>query len=260
MSQSFRLDGKTAIITGGGSGIGNAIAKCFAKQGAHIEILELKGDAATVAVNEIEAAGASAVAHECDVAIQAEVEQAVGEIHDRRGRIDILVNNAGIAHVGNVVQTNEEDFDRIFRVNVKGVYNCLREVVAKMADDGGGVVLNMASTLSQLAIKDRFAYGMSKGAVLTMTYSVARDFIDQNIRCNCICPARIHTDFVDGFVTQNFPGKEAEVMERLSKEQPIGRMGKPEEVAALALYLCSDEAAFSTGCAYPLDGGLIHMR
>ena len=173
---------------------------------------------------------------------------------------NILVNNAGIAHVGNVVQTSEEDFDRIYRVNVKGVYNCLRAVVASMADDGGGVVLNMASTLSKLAIKDRFAYGMSKGAVLTMTYSVAKDFVDQNIRCNCICPARIHTDFVDAFVAKNYPGQEAEVMERLSKEQPIGRMGKPEEVASLALYLCSDEASFATGCAYPVDGGLLHLR
>jgi len=260
MTTPFRLDDKTAIVTGGGSGIGYAIAKLFANQGAHVEILELNVKGAARAVAEIESASGSATANRCDVANQAEVDQLVAEIHARRGRIDILVNNAGIAHVGNLVETSEEDFDRVYQVNVKGVYNCLRAVVASMAADGGGVVLNMASTLSKLAIKDRFAYGMSKGAVLTMTYSVAKDFVDQNIRCNCICPARIHTDFVDGFVAKNYPGQEAEVLERLSKEQPIGRMGKPEEVASLALYLCSDEASFTTGCAYPVDGGLLHMR
>lgn len=260
MSNLFRLDGKTAIVTGGGSGIGFAIASLFAKQGAHVEILELTQETADLAIAKIESTKGSGCARQCDVSNQAVVEETISKIHAECGRIDILVNNAGIAQLGNVLDTSESDLDRVFQVNIKGVYNCMRAVVARMSNDGGGVVLNMASTLSMTAIEDRFAYGMSKGAVLTMTYSVAKDFLDQNIRCNCICPARIHTKFVDDFVAQNYPGQEDEVMERLSKAQPIGRMGRPEEVASLALYLCSDEASFSTGCAYPVDGGFLNIR
>ena len=170
------------------------------------------------------------------------------------------MNNAGIAHVGNIENTSEEDIDRLYQVNIKGVYNCIFACIPHMKKQGGGVILNMASIASTLGISDRFAYSMSKGAVLTMTYSVAKDYIGDNIRCNCISPARVHTPFVDGFIAKNYPGKEEEMFDKLSKTQPIGRMGTPEEIAALALFLCSDQAGFITGTDYPIDGGFIKLN
>jgi len=170
------------------------------------------------------------------------------------------VNNAGISHIGTVETTTEEDFDRVLRVNVKGFYNCAKACVGPMKAGGGGVILNMASIAGSAGLADRFAYATSKGAVIAMTYSLARDYLASNIRCNCISPARIHTPFVDGFLQRNYPGREAEVFERLSKAQPVGRMGEPEEVASLALFLCSDEAAFITGVDYPLDGGFLNLH
>jgi 2-keto-3-deoxy-L-fuconate dehydrogenase len=252
----FSLAHKTAVITGGGSGIGKAIAKLFAQQQATVHILELNAEAGQQAVAEIEAAGGTAQAHGADVSNQAQVLAAFEAI----GRVDILVNNAGIAHVGKLENTTEADFERIYRVNVKGAYNCLFAAVPLMKQHGGGVIVNMASIAAHVGITDRFAYSMSKGAIHAMTLSVARDYLGDNIRCNSISPARVHTPFVDGFVAANYPGKEEEMFAKLSKSQPIGRMGTPEEVAALALYLCSDEAGFVTGCDYPLDGGFINLN
>jgi 2-keto-3-deoxy-L-fuconate dehydrogenase len=252
----FSLAHKTAVITGGGSGIGKAIAKLFAQQQATVHILELNADAGQQAVAEIEAAGGTAQAHGADVSNQEQVLAAFQGI----GRVDILVNNAGIAHVGKLENTSEADFERIYRVNVKGAYNCLFAAVPLMKQHGGGVIVNMASIAAHVGITDRFAYSMSKGAIHAMTLSVARDYLGDKIRCNSISPARVHTPFVDGFVAANYPGKEEEMFAKLSKSQPIGRMGTPEEVAALALYLCSDEAGFVTGCDYPLDGGFINLN
>jgi 2-keto-3-deoxy-L-fuconate dehydrogenase len=252
----FSLAHKTAVITGGGSGIGKAIAKLFAQQQATVHILELNADAGQQAVAEIEAAGGTAQAHGADVSNQEQVLAAFQGI----GRVDILVNNAGIAHVGKLENTSEADFERIYRVNVKGAYNCLFAAVPLMKQHGGGVIVNMASIAAHVGITDRFAYSMSKGAIHAMTLSVARDYLGDKIRCNSISPARVHTPFVDGFVAANYPGKEEEMFVKLSKSQPIGRMGTPEEVAALALYLCSDEAGFVTGCDYPLDGGFINLN
>lgn len=252
----FRLDGKKAIVTGGGSGIGQSISTLFAKQGAHVAILEIDEKAGNETVARIEEGGGKAVNHVCDISEQNQVSETFDRVYHQLGRIDILVNNAGIAHVGSVLNTSEDEFDQVYRVNVKGVYNCLKAGVDKMLEQGGGVILNLGSIASRIGMSDRFAYAMSKGAVLTMTLSVAKDFVDKNIRCNCVCPARIHTPFVDGYLKQNYPGKEKEVFKKLSEYQPIGRMGTPEEVSALALYLCSDEAAFVTGSAYDIDGGV----
>ncbi len=251
-----RLAGKTAIITGGGSGIGRAISWRFAQEGASVHILELNTAAAEELVAEIRDAGGQAAVYSCDVSVQGNVRDVVTAI----GAVDILVNNAGIAHVGNLENTSEEDFDRIMRVNVKGPYNVLHAVVPLMKKHGGGVVLNMASIATLVGITDRFAYSASKGAVLAMTLSVARDYLHEGIRCNSISPARVHTPFVDGFIAKNYPGKEAEMFEALSKSQPIGRMAQPEEIASLALYLCSDEAAFITGNDYPIDGGFVTLN
>jgi 2-keto-3-deoxy-L-fuconate dehydrogenase len=240
-----RLEGKVAIVTGGASGIGLAIVERFRAEGAVVEVLEREAGEGQIA---------------CDVADAARVETVVDEIRARRGRIDILVNNAGIAHVGNALTTSAEEFERVQRVNVFGPANCLRATLRHMVADGGGVVLNLASCLSVMAIADRFAYGTSKGAVLAMTYSVAKDFLDKNIRCNALLPGRVHTPFVDGFIAKNYAGREAEMFEKLSKAQPIGRMAQPEEMAHAALFLCSDEAAFITGVGLPVDGGTLSIR
>ncbi len=252
-----QLLNKIAIITGGASGIGLAIAQRFVAEGAIVEILDRN-------VAEMESAvaslGAQATATACDVADYRQVDDVIAAIHARRGRIDILINNAGIAHVGNALTTTPEDFERVQRVNVFGPANCLRSTLRFMVADGGGSIVNLASCLSVMAIADRFAYGTSKGAVLAMTYSVAKDFLDKNIRCNAILPGRVHTPFVDGFIAKNYAGREAEMFEKLSKAQPIGRMAQPSEIAYAALFLSSDEAGFITGTALPVDGGTLTIR
>ncbi len=255
----FSLQNKTALITGGASGIGLAIAQTFAQAGAHVHILDLNGGQAEQAASDIRRAGNQATGHAVDVSNQPQTIEVIGRIAAQEP-IQVLVNNAGVAHVGRVETTSEADFDRIFRVNVKGVYNCLFATIPHLKAAGGGVILNMASVAATLGLSDRFAYSMSKGAVLTMTLSVAKDYLKDKIRCNCISPARVHTPFVDGFIAKNYPGQETEMFEKLSKTQPIGRMAEPVEVGALALYLCSDEAGFVTGCDYPLDGGFTRLN
>lgn len=254
MSASFTS--RHALVTGSGSGIGRAIALRLAAGGAHVYLLELQENAALETAGLIQKVGGSASVIQADVSDTASVRQAFESI----GRLDILVNNAGIAHIGNVLDTTPEDLDRLYQVNVRGVYHCLHFGVEKMLESGGGSIVNLASVASKVGIADRFAYSMSKGAVLTMTLSVARDFIDKDIRCNCICPARVHTPFVDGFIAKTYPGREEEMFAKLSASQPLGRMGTPDEVAALAAFLCSDDASFITGSAYDLDGGFTLLR
>lgn len=252
----FQLTGKIAAVTGSGSGIGKAVALLFARQGAEVHLLDQNKEAAMATAAEIGNLGGRAIVQVCDVTSQQEVK----EIFEQPSRLDILVNSAGVSHIGNVETTAEADFDRLYRVNVKGVYNCMQAAVSRMKAQGAGVILNLASIANNVGLPDRFAYSMSKGAVYAMTLSVARDYIAAGIRCNCISPARVHTPFVDGFLAKNYPGREAEMFEKLSKTQPIGRMAQPEEIASLVLFLCSDEAAFITGCDYPIDGGFIKLN
>ena len=251
----FSLQNKTAVITGAGSGIGKAIATTFAAQGATIHILELDEAKANTVATAIRADGGRVVVHRCNIALQSDTQK----VFDQIGALDILVNNAGIAHVGTVETTSEEELDRLYAVNIKGVYNCIHSCIGSMKERGG-VILNVASIASSIGLSNRFAYSMTKGAVLTMTYSVAKDYLSHHIRCNSISPARIHTPFVDRFIAKNYPGQEKEMFDRLSRSQPIGRMGKPQEVADLALYLCSDEAAFITGTDFPIDGGFLKLN
>ncbi len=255
----FNLIDKTTIITGGGSGIGKAIAKLFAQQQAEVHILDFDKAGAEETVKEITAEGFHGVAIQCDVSNQQQIKEIVEGIAEKNNRIDILVNNAGVAHVGTIETTSEEDFNRLINVNVKGVYNCLKAVIPFMKETGGSI-LNMASIAATVGIPDRFAYSTTKGAVVSMTLATAKDYIGYKIRCNCISPARVHTPFVDGFISKNYPGREKEIFDKLSKGQPIGRMAQPEEIAYLALYLCSDEASFITGCDYPIDGGFIKLN
>src|SRR5215510_1448709 len=253
----FELTNKVAVITGGGSGIGQAIASLFAKQGAHTVILDINPDASFATADSIRQNGGRAISVSCDVSRAAEVSKVFLGIDSELQRIDILVNNAGIAHVGTLANTSEEDFDQIYNVNVKGVFLCSQAAISAMLRQNRGVILNMASIVSLIGIRERFAYTMTKGAVLTMTRAIAVDYMKNNIRCNCICPARVHTAFVEGYVAKNYPGREQQVLQELANYQPMGRMGTPEEIAALALYLCSDEASFVTGQAYPIDGGVL---
>ncbi|SFH24024.1 SDR family NAD(P)-dependent oxidoreductase [Pedobacter insulae] len=252
----FSLQNKKAVVTGGGSGIGKAIALALTKQGAEVHIIELNMEQAASTLVEIGNGGGKAFSYACDVSDH----QQVIDTFSRIGSINILVNNAGIAHVGKVDTTSENDFDRIMNVNVKGVYNCLYAAIPQLRLSGGGVIVNMASIASLVGLPDRFAYSAAKGAVKAMTMSVAKDYLNENIRCNSISPARVHTPFVDGFLAKNYPDNIPEMFEKLSKSQPIGRMGKPEEIGALALFLCSDEASFITGCDYPIDGGFTTLN
>jgi 2-keto-3-deoxy-L-fuconate dehydrogenase len=255
----FSLQEKTVIITGGASGIGLAMSRLFASQGATVHMLEINGMQAEQEADKINATGGRARAHQVDITDEARVNEVIDSIAAEHG-IDILVNNAGIAHVGNAENTQPADLARILNVNVQGTFNCIHAVITHMKEKHHGVILNMASVAATVGIPDRLAYSTSKGAIVAMTLSVAKDYITHGIRCNCISPARVHTPFVDGFLTKNYPGKEEEMFARLSATQPIGRMARPEEIAALALYLCSDEAAFITGCDYPIDGGFLRLN
>ncbi|MAE31187.1 MAG: short-chain dehydrogenase [Verrucomicrobiales bacterium] len=256
----FSLEGKSAVVTGAGSGIGQAIALALAKQGAFVDVLEIDGQAAGETVEQIRSAGGQAEATQCDVADHSQVQDVFDALGQARGGLDCLVNNAGIAHVGNIIDTSEADFDRVMSVNLKGVFNCLKGGVRQMLKSEGGSIVNIASTVATMAINDRLAYSTSKGGVLAMTYSVAKDHLHDNIRCNAVQPGRIHTPFVDGFIAENYPDNQKEMFRKLSDYQPVGRMGKPEEVAAMAVFLCSDEASFITGAPFPVDGGTLYVR
>lgn len=246
--------GKTVVVSGGGSGIGLAMVKAFSQSGAFVMVLDNSAEEAIRSTSSL----ANVKVYACDVSNQNQVHQVV-HAFGSNSKIDVLINNAGIAHIGTATSTTESDFDRLLSVNVKGVYNCLHAVIPFMQKGGGGAILNTASIAGSLGLADRFAYSTTKGAVIAMTYSVAKDYLKDSIRCNCISPARVHTPFIDGYLKKNYPGREEEMFEKLSKTQPIGRMGKPEEIAALALFLCSDQAAFITGTDYSIDGGFVKL-
>ncbi len=254
----FSLKGKTAVVTGGASGIGKAISQVFATQGAKVHCLDFSTGNLEATLRDSSASGGTVVMHHCDVSRQEEVRKTIDSILSDNS-IDILINNAGIAHIGTVETTLEADLDRLYQVNIKGVYNCVNACIGNMKEHGG-VIINMASVAASVGITERFAYSMTKGAVLTMTYSIAKDYLDFGIRCNSISPGRVFTPFVEGYLEKNYPDKKEEMFQKLSKTQPIGRMGKPEEIADLALYLCSEEASFITGTDFPIDGGYIKLN
>jgi NAD(P)-dependent dehydrogenase (short-subunit alcohol dehydrogenase family) len=256
----INLENKVAIVTGGSKGIGRAIARLFHELGAEVNILDIDENSGKKTVNEISAFSERVTFHPCDVADHQAVGKVFGSVFDQSGRLDILVNNAGISHIGSVESTSPEDMDKLYAVNVKSVYSCSHFAVRYMKKTGGGSIVNLSSVAADTGLVDRFAYTMSKGAVRSMTFSIAKDYIKDNIRCNAVGPARIHTPFVDGYLDKYYPDSKEEMFEKLSKTQPLGRMGKPREVAQLIAYLCSDAASFITGSFYPIDGGFIHLN
>lgn len=259
MTNMFNYKNKIVVVTGGASGIGKSIATTLAAQGAELHVVDLNPSTIGAMADELHAKGLKIRGHECDVSDADAVNRTFAVIASASKRINVLVNSAGVSHIGNIEGTSDADFTRLFNVNVKGVFHSMRAVVPVMKETGG-VILNLASIAASTGIADRFAYSMTKGAVLSMTLSVARDYIKQGIRCNCISPARIHTPFVDNFLAKNYSGREKEMFAQLSAAQPIGRMGTPDEVASMALYLCSDEASFITGSDYLLDGGFTRLK
>ena len=251
------LQHKTVVITGGASGIGEALVRTFAQAGARVYLIDTNSNQAEQVVESI---GSEKVEFlHCDISKHEDFHELAIKIEGEHP-VDILINNAGIAHVGSLEKTDVDDLNRLYEVNIKGVYNGMHAFILHMKERKNGVILNMASIASSVGISDRFAYSMTKGAVLTMTYSVAKDYVEHGIRCNSISPARVHTPFVDGFIRENYPEKQEQMFAQLSKTQPIGRMASPEEIAKFALFLCSDDAAFITGTDYPIDGGFIKLN
>ncbi len=244
----FDLSRKKAVVTGGSNGIGKAIANTLKNQGAEVFILDLNEN------QSHKKAGIQTII--TDITQWSQINSSLTSIPNT---VDILINNAGIGFVGNIEQTEEADFDRLYQVNVKGVFNCVKAILPRMKKKGG-VIINMASIVSHVAVKERLGYTMTKGAVFAMTNAIAKDYLSYGIRCNSVSPARVHTPFVDDYLEKNYMGKEKEMFERLSKTQPIGRMAEPQEVADMVLYLCSDEASFITGTDFPIDGGFIKLN
>jgi NAD(P)-dependent dehydrogenase (short-subunit alcohol dehydrogenase family) len=253
----MRLDGKVALVTGGGSGIGEAIARLYASQGAQVLVSDLRGDAAEYVSTAIGEEGGIAHACQLDVADEAQVSTTLQQIRADHGRLDILVNNAGISHVGSLLETSAEDWERVMRINSYGVFLCARESVRQMVaqQPQGGVIINIASAAGLIGVERRLPYSASKGAVISLTRAIAIDYVMHGIRCNAICPGTVDTPFVAGYLARNFPGHEAEARQQLDARQPIGRMGRPEEIAYAALYLAADEASFVTGSLLVIDGG-----
>lgn len=253
----FNLDGKSALVTGAGSGIGREIALLFAKQGAHVGVADINVAGAESVTDEITAAGGKARAITLDVTSAESASAATAAMVEDTGRLDILVNNAGIGLVGNLTETTPDDFARLVAVNVYGVYHCSYAAVNQMLgqEPKGGVIVNIASVAGQVAVPRRFAYGTTKGAVISMTQSTAMDYVDQGIRCNCICPGTVESPFVEAYLAKYHQGEIEETRAQLHARQPIGRMGRPDEIAPLALYLASDEAGFVTGSQFNIDGG-----
>ena len=251
------MKNKTILITGGASGIGLALVEKFTTEGSNVYFIDSNGLLGRQVEKEFQEKGKSVTFLEVDIREESQVQRAIQSIPSK---LDVLINNAGISHIGNLASTTLADFERLFAVNVSGMFLCSQAALPKLIEEGGGSILNMCSVAATMGIPDRFAYSMTKGATLSMTLSIARDYVNQGIRCNCISPGRVHTPFVDGFLAKNYPGKEHEMFEKLAATQPIGRMGTPTEIAELAYFISSDAGKFITGSNFTIDGGFTGIK
>ncbi len=251
------MNNKTILITGGASGIGLALVGKFATEGSKVYFIDSNGQLGKQVEKEFQEKGKPVTFLEVDIREESQVKRAIQSISSK---LDVLINNAGISHIGNLASTSLADFERLFAVNVSGMFLCSQAALPKLIEEGGGSILNMCSVAATMGIPDRFAYSMTKGATLSMTLSIARDYVTQGIRCNCISPGRVHTPFVDGFLAKNYPGKEQEMFEKLAATQPIGRMGTPTEIAELAYFISSDAGKFITGSNFTIDGGFTGIK
>lgn len=249
-----RLAGRNAVITGAGSGIGRAVAVLFAREGATVTVADFDAAGAAETVASIERGGGVAWPHQVDVSSAAQVERLVREAHTRASRLDILVNNAGVGFAGTALTQSESDFDRMYQVNVKGVFLGCKHAIPLMLAQGGGIIINMASVAGLVGLPDRTGYCASKGAVIALTRAICADYVGQGIRVNCICPGTIDSPWVER-ITSAYPDPAAARASMVAR-QPVGRMGTPEEVAHAALYLASDEAGYVQGSALIIDGGI----
>ncbi len=245
------------LITGGASGIGLAIVRKFAAEGSRVYFIDKNEKEGIKVQFEEHEKGHEVKFFQADITDFSQIEKVIQSIP---GKLHTLINNAGISHIGKAESTSEEDFDSVYSVNVKGMFLCIKAALPRLKEHGGGSILNMCSVAATIGIPDRFAYSMTKGAALSMTLSVARDYVTDGIRCNCISPGRVHTPFVDGFLAKNYPGKEKEMFEKLAATQPIGRMGTPEEIAELAYFISSDAGSFITGANFNIDGGFMGLK
>ena len=251
------MKNKTILITGGASGIGLALVEKFTTEGSNVYFIDSNGLLGRQVEKEFQEKGKSVTFLEVDIREESQVQLAIQSIPSK---LNVLINNAGISHIGNLASTTLADFERLFAVNVSGMFLCSQAALPKLIEEGGGSILNMCSVAATMGIPDRFAYSMTKGATLSMTLSIARDYVNQGIRCNCISPGRVHTPFVDGFLAKNYPGKEQEMFEKLAATQPIGRMGTPTEIAELAYFISSDAGKFITGSNFTIDGGFTGIK
>ena len=249
----FSLTDKNALVTGAASGIGEATARTLAQAGAKVYVADIDGERGSGVAREIVATGLLAEFIELNVADRSACARVADHVHDVDGRLDILVNNAGIGHVGTIKETSSEDLDRLFAVNVRGVFDLTKAFIDRMIEREYGVVINVASIGGVVAIRERLAYCTTKFAVVGFTKCLALDHALQGIRANCVCPGRVETDFVKKRIGE-YPDPERAYRE-MAASQAIGRMATPDEIAACILYLASDEAAFITGTALEIDGG-----
>lgn len=249
-----RLEGKVAMITGGGTGIGRAIALAFAREGAKLAVAGRRKEKLNETIREMEKQGGQGLAIVCDVAKAKDAAHAVRETAKHFGRLNVLVNNAGMLHASTIEGIAEEEWDRLMTINLKGPFLMCRAALPEFRKAGGGAIINVGSVLGLVAMKDRAAYCASKGGVTLLTKAMALDHAHENIRSNCICPSIVETELVQGLFAASEEGKA--LRKARIGQIPIGRMGRPEDVAELAVFLASDESSWLTGAAIPLDGGL----